>query len=649
MRPEFTPQWSGQPHVSTLILTRLGRRDGASMVELVVGSKTLPAEVSAQIVAKTDGVPLFVEELTKAVLESGLLSDAGDRYELAGPLPPLAIPAPLQESLLARLDRLALVKEVAQIGAVIGREFSHGLLAAVSSLPEEQLYDALDQLVTTELVFRRGTPPDATYTFKHALVQDAAYSTLLKSRRQQLHARVTEGLEGRFPEVADTQPEVLAQHCTAAGLIEKAVGYWHKAGQLAINRSAVAEGAAQLRKGLDVLQALPDSAERRRRELGLQIALGNALTATKGWAAPEVGDAYARARELCRQEADATQLSRALWGLYAYNLHSGNTRIAGEAAKEMLRLGEQGQDPAAQVAGHRALGGGLMWRGQLITALSHLERALSLYDQADRRVLALHGVSDARVLCLGFTACILSWQGRLDQALVRSEESLAAAHESGQAYTLSHGLFLNCWFHQIRGEPPTVRGQSAALIALTAEHGFRGWLAEATFYHGWALAADGEVSRGIALMHDGLAAIRGAGMEMEVRMYLCLLGGMYTKAGQPTEALELLAQALGQSDNGEQRWFEAELHRLRGEALLCLSPDRAAEAEACYQQALAVAGERSARLWELRAATSLARLWRDQGERAEARDLLAPVYGWFTEGFETADLKDAKALLDELA
>jgi predicted ATPase len=246
MRPEFTPQWSGQPHVSTLILTRLGRRDGASMVELVVGSKTLPAEVSAQIVAKTDGVPLFVEELTKAVLESGLLSDAGDRYELAGPLPPLAIPAPLQESLLARLDRLAPVKEVAQIGAVIGREFSHGLLAAVSSLPEEQLYDALDQLVTTELVFRRGTPPDATYTFKHALVQDAAYSTLLKSRRQQLHARVTEGLEGRFPEVADTQPEVLAQHCTAAGLIEKAVGYWHKAGQLAINRSAVAEGAAQL-------------------------------------------------------------------------------------------------------------------------------------------------------------------------------------------------------------------------------------------------------------------------------------------------------------------------------------------------------------------------------------------------------------------
>jgi predicted ATPase len=440
---------------------------------------------------------------------------------------------------------------------------------------------------------------------------------------------------------------VLAQHCTEAGLIEKAVGYWHKAGQLAIHRSAVVEGAAQLRRGLDVLQALPDSPERRRQEIGLQVALGNALTATKGWAAPEVGSAYARARALCRQ-ADATQVPRVLWGLYAYNLHCGNARIADEAAEEMLRLAERRQDPAAQVAGHRALGGSLMWRGQLIPALAHLEQALSLYSQADRPAFALLGVSDARMLCLGFAGCILSWQGRLDHALVRSKESLAAARESGQASTLSHGLFLNCWFHQIRGEPRTVREQSAALMALTAEHGFRGWLAEATFYHGWALAADGEFARGIPQMHDGLAAIRAAGMQMEVPMYLCLLGGMYTKAGQPAEALELLAEALGQADTSEQRWFEAELHRLRGEALLATSSERAFEAESCWRRAIAIAREQSARFWELRAAQDLARFWAKQGRRAEARDLLAPVYSWFTEGFDTVDLKDAKVLLNEL-
>jgi predicted ATPase len=538
------------------------------------------------------------------------------------------------------------VKEIAQIGAAIGRKFSHSLLAAVVDRLEAELQAALDQLISSELVFQRGTPPKATYSFKHALVQDAAYGTLLKSRRQQLHARIAEALETRFPEVVETQPEVLARHCTEAGLIEKAVGYWHKAGQLAIHRSAVAEGAAQLTRGLEVLQALPDSAERRRQEIGLQVALGNALTATKGWAAPEVGSAYARARELCRQGADATQVSRVLWGLYAYNLHCGNARIADEAAEEMLRLAERRQDPAAQVAGHRALGGSLMWRGQLIPALAHLERALALYHQADRRALALLGVSDARMLCLGFTACLLSWQGCPDQALVRSKESLAAAHESRQAYTLSHGLFLNCWFHQIRGEPRTVRERSAALVTLTAEHGFRGWLAEARFYHGWALAADGEIARGIPLMQDGLAAIRAAGMQMEVPMYLCLLAGICTKAGQPAQALELLTEALDHTS--EPRWFEAELHRLRGEALLALSSERAAEAETCWRRAIAIAREQNARFWELRAARDLARFWAEQGRRAEAQGLLAPVYSWFIEGFDTVDLKDAKALLNEL-
>ena len=291
----------------------------------------------------------------------------------------------------------------------------------------------------------------------------------------------------------------------------------------------------------------------------------------------------------------------------------------------------------------------MMWRSELSPALDHLERALALYDHADRHVLMLLGVSDARVLCLGFTACILTWQGYPDQALARSEKSLGAAHEAGQAHTLSHGLFLNCWFHQIRGKPQIVRERATELVSLTAEHGFRGWLAEATFYEGWALAAEGDVARGLPLMHDGLAAIRAAGMRMEVPMYLCLLAGMCTKAGQPSEALELLAEALDQAGTAEGRWFEAELHRLRGEALLALSSEGTAEAETCWRRAIAIAGEQGTRLWELRTARDLARCWAVQGERRKARDLVAPIYGWFTEGFDTRDLIEAKMLLGALA
>jgi predicted ATPase len=352
-RPEFQPSWSRHPRVTTLSLARLGRRDGALMVDRVVGAKVLPPDVTVQIVAKTDGVPLFVEELTKTVLESGLIEDAGDHYELAGPLPPLAIPATLHEPLLARLDRLAPVREVAQIGAALGREFSYELLAAVAPLDEPRLSDSLDQLVSSELVFRHGTPPEATYRFKHALVQDAAYGTLLKSRPQQLHARIAKVLEGQFPETARTQPELLAHHSMQAGLMEQAVEYWTKAGQLSLARSAMLEAVAQLMRGLEVLRSLPEGPERNRRELDLQVALGRALTATKGWAAPEVGSAYARGRELCLQEAGAPQFTQVLSGLFAYNLHCGRAKVAHEIAEDMLRLAERQQDPAAQVAGHR--------------------------------------------------------------------------------------------------------------------------------------------------------------------------------------------------------------------------------------------------------------------------------------------------------
>jgi class 3 adenylate cyclase/predicted ATPase len=648
-RPEFAPPWSGQPHVSLLALTRLGRRDGAAMVEEVVGAKALPDEVAAQIVAKTDGVPLFVEELTKTVLESGLLRDAGDRYELSGPLPPLAIPATLHDSLLARLDRLAPVKEVAQIGAALGREFPHALLAAVADRPDAELQTALDQLVASELVFRRGIPPEATYSFKHALVQDAAYGTLLKSRRQQLHARIAQVLEQRFPEQADAQPELLAHHCTQAGLVEQAVHCWYSAARQAMARSAMVEAAAQLTQALDLLAGLPSSADRDHKELDLQIALGAALIATKGWAAPEVETSCARARELCTGEDQIPQLLAALYGLFLHHLHLSSKHVALQIAGELLRLAERVQDVGAQVVGHRCLATSLLFNGQLLPALTHFERTLALYDPNYRASPVYWIGPDTRIACLVFTALILLFQGYQDQALVRSREALAAAYELGHAFTTSQALYLTCWFHQVRRERRVVEERARALIVLATEHGLSAWAEHGVVLHGWAVGEGGAAETGIAELRQGLAATEAMGVQQHTPNFLGLLAGLHIQIKNSDEALKLLDEALARVDRLEERCFEAELNRLKGEALLVSAPDSAAEAEVCFCQAIKVAHGQEAKLWELRAATSLARLWGDQGKRAEAHDLLAPIYTWFIEGFDTADLKDAKALLDELA
>jgi predicted ATPase/class 3 adenylate cyclase len=648
-RAEFQPPWQGRPHVNTLALTRLGRRDGAALVERVVRDKALPDEVAAQIVAKTDGVPLFVEELTKTVLESGLLRDAGDHYELAGPLPPLAIPSTLHDSLLARLDRLAEVKEIAQIGAALGREFTHALLAAVADRPQAELQAALDQLVAAELVYRRDTPPDVTYSFKHALVQDAAYGTLLKSRRQQLHARIVKVLEQHFAESVETQPELLAHHCTQAGFSEKAVDYWHKAGRQAIARSATVEAAAQLSLALDLLTGLPATRGRDHKELDLQIALGAALISTKGWAAPEVEDTYGRARELCTEDAQFPQLLAALSGLFAHHLHRSSKQTALHMAEELLRLAKQRRDRSAQAAAHRLLGTTLLFKGQLLLASKHYDKFLALYDPADRSAPIYLWGPDYRVTALVSQALILLFQGHPDRSLARSQEALAVAHQLGHAYTTSQTLYLTCWLHQIRGERQLVLERAAALAELAKESGLSVWAAEGTIFGGWAVAKGGATEAGIRQLGQGLAAREAMGMQQHTPCLLGLLAALYIGTKNSGEALNVLDEALARVDRLEERWFEAELLRLRGEALLACSSEDAAEAEACYRQALAVARDQCARLWELRAATSLARLWRDQGRNAEARDLLAPVYGWFTEGFDTADLKNAKALLDELA
>jgi class 3 adenylate cyclase/predicted ATPase len=643
-RPEFTPPWPAQPHVSTLALSRLGPDQGSAMVERVVGAKALPDEVTTQIVAKTDGVPLFVEELTKTVLESGLLADAGDHYELSGPLPPLAIPSTLHDSLLARLDHLALAKEVAQIGAAIGREFSHALLAAVADRPEVELQATLDQLLESELIFRRGTPPEATYSFKHALVQDVAYGTLLKSRRQQLHARIVQVMEEQFPEIAESQPELLAHHFTQAGLLAEAAAYWHSAGQRALQNSATLEAIAQLTRGLEALSDLSESAGRDRLELDLQVTLGGAQLAARGWAVSETGQAYERARELCDRLGETGQVFPVLWGLTVFHINRGEPCQGREIAEQMLRSAERAGDVAAQVASHRALSAALYHLGEWRSTRNHLEQVVALYGAMPNPPPPPLYAADHRAMALAFLAPTLYVLGYPDQGRARREEALTYAQGLGHPHSLALVLSRLCEYHCITHEWPILQDLAQVLAELGAEQRFSHYLATAHIFGGCALAALGRIREGVALYHRG-SAIRRVGFPL----YEAVLAEAYHKAGELADALRLLDEALDRAERTGERWFEAELYRLKAEVILSCPEHDSGAAEGCFRQAMKVAQEQRARIWELRAATSLARLWRDQGRRAEAHDLLAPVYGWFTEGFDTADLKDARALLDELA
>jgi class 3 adenylate cyclase/predicted ATPase len=646
-RPEFSPPWTGQAHVTSLKLSRLGQRQGAQIVERLTRSKPLPAEVLQQILSKTDGVPLFVEELTKTVLESGLLADAGDRYELSGPLPPLAIPATLHDSLIARLDRLAPVKEVAQIGAVIGREFSHELLAAVSPLSEDKLGEALDQLVTSELVFRRGSPPDATYAFKHALVQDAAYQSLLRNRRQQFHARIAKALEA-IPDAAETQPELLAHHFTEAGLARPAVDYWLKAGELAIRRSATAEAIAALRRGLEQVERLPGDLERASLELDLRTALGGALITARGFAAPETGKAYTQARELCRQLGQPPQLFRVLYGQYAFHVMRAELDESLAIAKELLRAAQDQHQTAPLVMGHRAVGIASFHRGELAAARAHLEQACALYDAPQHRSLAFLYVFDPFVASASYLSSSLFALGHPEKARARGDAALAWARELAHPASVAFALNFACRLAQWAGNRQVVQEQADELRALASQHGFAFWATIAMIFEGWSSAGQRRGSEGVSRIREGITALTATGAALFVPHFLVLLAQAQRYHGQLPQAEETLADALARVRRTGARYYEAELLRNWGELLLGRPTPDPSTADRCLVEALETARRQEAKMWELRAATSLARLWRDQGRRTEAHDLLGPVYDWFTEGFDTADLKDAKGLLDEL-
>jgi predicted ATPase/class 3 adenylate cyclase len=642
-RPEFQPPWAGSPHVAMLNLARLDRHDAAAMVENLAGNALSSAAVE-EIAERADGVPLFVEELTKAVLETGA---QGVSALSAVPQPGLSVPATLHASLMARLDQLGPVaKDIAQKGALLGREFGYELLASVADLPDPRLREALESLGGSGLIFARGTPPQSTYLFKHALVQDAAYGTLLRSRRQQLHARTAAILEEQFPEVTAAQPELLAHHCEQAGLIRKAVGYLLTAGRQALARSAMKEAEALLRKGLDMLAGLPEEPWRGQQELDLLIALGSALTAIKGWAADEVGATVGRARALAERLDRREDLWPLLVHQWRFHFARSEHRLALSLAEQLEKIGEQRNDLAAQLIGRDFRGLACCCLGDFVAARELLERCHGLADPAVRAAASAGlALADLYPVMLAHLAITLASLGFIDQARSRLNEALAEARGLAHAFTLAHVL---AWAAVISWvlRSPEMQAQTEELSALSTEHGFSQWSALATSTRGRVLVALGRVQEGLAVLKQGLAAHRDAGTVLATPGMLISLAQAHGTLGQPIEGLHCLDEAERIIEATEERLNEAEWHRMRGE-LLRQTGDHVA-AEASLREAIALAGRQSAKLYELRAATSLARLWRDHGKQDEARALLTPIYGWFTEGFEAPDLQDARALLAEL-
>ncbi|MBV8892391.1 MAG: AAA family ATPase [Acidobacteria bacterium] len=645
-RPEFQPSWTDQPQVTMLALNRLDRRDRTALVAQIAGGKALPDVVVDQIAERTDGVPLFVEELTKSVLESGLLREETDRYVLDRALPPLAIPTTLHASLLARLDRLAPVRRVAQIGAAIGREFSYELLRVVSRLPEDEMQAALARLVASELVFQCGTPPDAIYSFKHALVQDAAHGSLLRSARQQLHTQIAEALETHFPEMIENQPELFAQHYAEAGLAEKSAACWGKAGRRSVARAAIVEAAAQFQKGLDQLALLPETPERQRQELEFCSSLSAALRAAKGQGALETGHAYARARELWEHLGSPSEFVQIPYGQSRYYAHRGELDLAQRLDEDLLRLSNQRNDAAGLVLGHLSSGVNLMFTGMFASSRSHLEKALALYDPISHRPLVHQAGVHPHVFAQAYLGNVLFCLGFPDQALGRSQANIVEAMRLAHPPSLAGGLAIGVRLLSLVGDDAALDGWINQLVAVSTEQGFPHWRTQGAIYRGWIKVKNGDVTKGMSLLRSGLTAYRASGVELFVPHYIDLLAAACELAGQVEDGLALLDDALQIVERTGECWFAAELYRHKGQLLL-----RQGHAEAAgelYRKALSIARKQEAKLWELRAAGSLTRLRRDQGRHAEARDLLAPVYGWFTDGFGTPDLKEARELLGRL-
>ena len=653
-RPEFVPPWTGQPQVTTLTLNRLTKRDTDAIIGRMVGNRGLPDDIRQDIIERTDGIPLFVEEMTKAVLETGSEAAAAQAISMA-PAPAITVPASLHASLMARLDRLGPAKEIAQVGAAIGREFSHKLLAAVAGRPTDELNRALAQLIESGLLLRQGVPPDATYLFKHALVQDSAYSTLLRQPRRALHAHIAKTFEDQFPEVAEIQPELLARHFTEAGLVDKAAAQWGKAAHRSLERSAMVEAVVQFTTARDLVATLPSTPERRRQQIKLQAALLAPVIGTKGFAAAETKAAVERAQALIEEaEAlgepldDPLLIFSVLYGFWSANLFGFNGKTLIEISQRILALAERQGATIALMMGHRSLGFALMATGAFSEGRRHLDQAVALYNATEHRPFVTRFAVHAQVANLVSRAMVLWHLGFPNATLSDLEHALKEGREIGHAASLMGALFyaslLDGWCKGHSAE----RKLTEELLVLAEEKHTPFFAALGTMQRGVVLAVTGDAEAAVPMIDAGMSQYRSMNSTFLTPWYLTRLAEVQAKLGHCDEVWQRIFEAFEEMEKGGEVQHQAEINRVAGEIAL-LSPEiGVAKAERYFEKALAVARQQHAKSWELRAAMSLARLWRDQGKPQQARELLAPVYGWFTEGFDTLDLKEAKALLDEL-
>jgi class 3 adenylate cyclase/predicted ATPase len=647
-RPEFVPPWIGEPHVTTLLLDRLNRRRGAELASQVSGGKTLPPEVLEQIVAKADGVPLFVEELTKTVLESGLLVDRGDWYQLTGPLPPFAIPSTLHDSLMARLDRLAPTKETVQIGACIGREFTHELMSAISPLGEAELTAALEQLVQSQLIFRHGIPPEAVYTFKHALIRDAAHSSLLKSRRRVLHSDIAHVLVKASSWGRDVRPEFIAQHFTEAGLLKEAIDWWQAAGEQAGQRSANAEAVSHYRRAIDLLPLLPESGARTVQEVDLQVALGYAYIRQLGWAADRVAKCLARAEELCNEIGDAPQLVPALAGMTVFYVVKGDQRMARAIAYQTLELARNSGDTGYLLEAHNVMAAALFYSGRLLEVLQQCDVALGLYDPDQHWEHAFVYGQDPKVCALCWKAFSLIGLGCLDQALATAEHALECARALNHGPSMMWAWNANTAVRAERGDAATEELVRSA-IAFGRERGIPFWEPVLS----WNLSVyfirkAGKPAEGLALLRPALSEHQATGSGNSVAIMFATLAEGCIGVGDLDDASAAIQAGLERVSVSDDHWGEPELYRISAELALAGPTRDEPEAEAQFSRAIECGRQYDQKLGELRAAMGLARLWQRQGRRPDAMRLMTETYGTFTEGLETFNLAAAKTLLDGL-
>jgi class 3 adenylate cyclase/predicted ATPase len=647
-RPEFSADWLAASHVTRIELGGIDRAGAESLVARAIGGKSLPPEVVDQILQRADGVPLFIEETTRAIVDSDVLHDAGAGYELRGPLPPNLVPVTLQDALMARLDRLESAKPIVQLGAAIGREFTYELLSAASGEDDSALNKQLERAVSSGLLQRWGVPPDATFVFKHALIQETAYQSLLRKTRQQYHQRIADALEQRFPAVTERRPELLAHHYTEAGAITQAIPYWRRAGNQAIARAAFAEATSHLSRGLNVLESLPTGPERDREALALWSTLGMALQAHRGYAAPEVEHAYRMAREVCQRAGTADDLLSVCRGQNLYHIARADYRTAAAMAHELMKVGTETQSIEHLIEGSLMLGVDEIYQARFLESRKLFERGLALLtsDTGPRPQFQYVGHSSA--FSRSYLGRTLSFLGYHDRALEASTRGLEVAQTLSIPMSVAQAMGMHMVLQNVRGDVSGAEEWAAKTLAYANEYGLPYWVSLGSIVQGWALGHRGQLERGIGQLRQGIDRNLATGAKVGRSWFLVMLAELCCLAGAWDEGLDAIASALTHAEETGERYYEAEAFRMKGELLRARGGSAPAEAETCFRKAITVSRDQHARTWELRASIGLARLWRDTGRAAEGLRTLTASYEWFTEGYDVPDLQAARQVLGEL-